>query len=663
MNYKHKIIKTVSIYVVALLIHFSCFGQDQLPGLLNKLQKSTNDSESARCYSNISNYYMYSNVDSAYYYLNKGLKKFTESNYQYGIASMTKYLGILDASHGNLEMAKKREQEALGIFKELKDQKNIGITLNELGSIEGRKGNYDVATDFFISALKVNTDASDDDGKVVSYTNLGMINGFTNNFDVSLDYYNKALALVKDTNQVRTICDLNINIGTVYGRKGEFKKAGEYIERAKEKSNKTELVDVYIYALLNLGIVYQNLNDNKTATEYLNEALQLTRQKNMPSEETQVTINLATLTMKSDPKKSIALLDGALVIAKKLNSKSLLADIYFNLVEVNKGLGNYKAVTELLEEEMNVTDSLYTIEKAKEIANLQAVYELEQSNSKIKQLNLSMQQQQLRKDIMIVIVLSLIVIVVFIGIYLTKKRQLYKIVYQQKEELLKSNTIKDKLFSIIGHDLRGPLGNIYMVMELLESETDKQERQKTLDMLKTQTQYAINTLDTLLIWGNSHLNNNKAKPALIDVTEYINRSLQLLNIAAKQKNISFVNNIATGELTEVDPNHFDFIVRNLISNAIKYSYNGGTVEIDLIKDMLPGYKVFSITDHGVGIGAEQMAKIFEAIGKSTNGTVGEKGTGLGLMLCKEFAIANGGDVWVESSAGKGARFYFSFKSV
>ena len=663
MNYKYTIIKAIAIYVMAFLIHFSCYGQDQLPGLLNKLQKSGSDSESARCYSSIYFYYMYSNADSAYSYLNKGLKQFTESNYQYGLASMTKYLGILDANHGNLEMAKKREQEALDIFKELKDQKNIGLTLNELGSIEGRKGNYDVATNFFISALKVNVDAHDDDGRVVSYTNLGMINGYTDNFDVSLDYYNKALALVKDTNEVRVIGNLYINIGTVYGRKGEFKKAGEYVEKAKQKVNKTEFVDVYIYALLNLGIVYQNLNDDKTAAEYFNEGLQLARQKNMPSEEAQLTINLATLIMKSDQKKSIALLEGALVIAKKLNSKSLLADIYYNLVEVNKGLGNDKVVAQLLEEEMNVKDSLYTIEKAKEIANLQAVYELEQSNSQIKQLNLGLQKQQLRKEILIVIVLSLIVIVVFIGIYLTKKRQLYKIVYQQKEELLKSNTIKDKLFSIIGHDLRGPLGNIYMVMEFLESETDKGERQKTLDMLKTQTQYAINTLDTLLIWGNSHLNDNKAKPALIDVTEYINRSLQLLNIAAKQKNISFVNNIAAGELTEVDPNHFDFIVRNLISNAIKYSYNGGTVEIDLIKDMLPGYKVFSITDHGVGISAEQMKKIFEALGTSTAGTTGEKGTGLGLMLCKEFAMANGGDVWVESSMGKGARFYFSFKSV
>ena len=117
MNYKRKIIKVIAIYGVALLIHFSCFGQEQLPGLLNKLQKSTNDSESARCYSNISNYYMYSNVDSAYYYLNKGLKKFTERNYQYGIASMTKYLGILDASHGNLEMAKKREQKKFEVLK------------------------------------------------------------------------------------------------------------------------------------------------------------------------------------------------------------------------------------------------------------------------------------------------------------------------------------------------------------------------------------------------------------------------------------------------------------------------------------------------------------------------------------------------------------------
>lgn len=649
----------VILLLLTYLIPISGFGQNP-PELLSKLNVETNDSIRCNLYYEIYYAYKYSNSDSAYHYLFKALTEFTEKNYEPGVAQITIYLGRLDVDHGNLLIAEQRLIKALKLFSQLGNKKGMASALNSLGELDGRKGNFETATAYFIKALKLGDEINNDDVRISCYTNLGMINGFTKNFNISLDYYNKALALEKNPKEVRTIANLYSNIGIIYGRMGDFDKALVYFNKIKSIGNKTDFVDVYIYNLMNLGIVYQNKNNESEALKCYNEGLQLAREKKLPAEEMQMLINKASLLSQNQPQLALAHLDTALELGMKLGNKLILDDVYMNMVSINKDLGNYKEVARLLETEMAIKDSLFNIEKAKEIANLQAVHDLDKSNINLKNLDLAMHRQKSKKNIFIAVAVCLLTVVVIVFYYLRKTNDLLKLVSTQKEELTQSNKTKDKLFSIIGHDLRGPLSNVNMLFGSLDQDLDEEERKYFTGLLKMQAQSALNTLDTLLFWGKALMNNNPINIETFDGSEMAKKNIELLTITAEQKNISISNNTHNGDMVTGDSSHFDFVIRNLISNAIKYSNPNGKISVDSSKSP-DGIMVFSVKDEGIGIRKERLPVLFDSMGNTTIGTKGEKGTGLGLSLCKEFVQANGGKIWVESEQGNGATFYFCFR--
>ena len=655
--------KTAFVAFVVLSLSLPATAREKIAVLLSGLKVAASDSACAKEYKNISDYYQYANPDSAYYYLNAGLQQFLRSNYSYGIATMTSELGNLDANAGNMDLAKKRQNDALKIFTELNNEVGIGDAESKLGVIEGKQCNFNVATKYFFSALKEYESAHAVSGIVTCYLNLGLVSSTNNDPDRALDYYNKGLNLLTDTSNVRMMCNLYNNIGIVYGRKGDLATALVYFEKAQNKSNRDEYIDVYIYSLLNTGIVYQQQGKDQAALSLLNEALRQARARKLLHEQALIIVNISTVVAQKDPALAITTINEALGIAKQFGDKSLLDDIYINLVEYNKKLGKYNEVSALLEQEISMNDSLYNVEKVKEIANLQTVYELEQSNNKIKQLNLTARANELKRNILIVTAVSLVLIIVIISFYFSKTRRYYQVVSQQKEELSLSNTVKDKLFSIIGHDLRGPVSNILMILDVLDNEDmDAEDRKEILNTLRGQTLSTMETLDTLLIWGRAQIKGNATMPEHFLVTQYLDRNMELLNVGTKQKNIQVVNKVDTNTRVYGDPAHFDLVIRNLLSNAIKFSNPGGTVTISADRERMPGYVVFAVSDHGVGIPREQCPRIFDAFSRSTNGTAGEKGTGIGLMVSKEFVVLNGGRIWVESEEGKGATFYFSFKT-
>jgi signal transduction histidine kinase len=654
----------VSLSIITLfLFAVSGLSQEKITVLLQRLHNSQDDSSAVLAYHQIFRYYQYANPDSAEWYLNQGLTKFQKKNYQIGIAYMMYGLGSLDVSHGNLEMARKRENDAMQIFKELQYKPGMASVFLELGGIEGRKGNFELATRYSIASLKLNQEIKNKAGISSAYNNLGIINTGTGNLDIALNYYAKALEYTGDSSSPRSIWNIYNNIGSIYGRKGKFDSAGFYCSKALALSSDPEFADVHVSSMMNMGIIFQNIGKIDSALSYFNAALQISIDKKLPEQQARLLVNLATIFIETSPQKAISLLNQALDIAIKLGNKSLLEDTYYNLRENYKTLGNYKEVAKLLEQEMNIKDSLYSVEKAKEIANLGSIYELEQSNNKISQLNLEMQTQSLKRDILLVTALSLIVCVLAITFYYRKTRHLYEVVKKQKEELTASNTIKDKLFSVIGHDLRGPAKNILMVIDLLESEqTTADQRSNLLNLLKVQSQSSMETLEALLFWGKSQIQGAAAKPGTFDAAELVKKNVNLLGITAMQKKATIINNVAAGTKIHADATHFDFTIRNLLANAIKYSYTNGTIEINVLRDKLPGFTVFTVTDHGVGITPAQLSSVFDGFVNSSVGTDGEKGTGIGLMLCREFAVANGGSIWVESAQGIATTFFCSFKN-
>jgi len=223
------------------------------------------------------------------------------------------------------------------------------------------------------------------------------------------------------------------------------------------------------------------------------------------------------------------------------------------------------------------------------------------------------------------------------------------------------NATKDKFFSIIAHDLKNPFNDLIGFTQLLATNIHKYDKNKIeqfVQIIHQSSKLAYGLLENLLDWSRTQTSTLKYKPAMIDVKKIIDDNLELLHSTAHTKNISTISEIDRSTLVYADQNMVHTIIRNLISNAIKYTNNGGYVKLK--SKSFPEYIKIFIQDNGVGIDQDNIHKLFR-IDESytTSGTQKEKGTGLGLILCKEFVEKNGGKITVESTPGKGSTFSFT----
>jgi PAS domain S-box-containing protein len=239
------------------------------------------------------------------------------------------------------------------------------------------------------------------------------------------------------------------------------------------------------------------------------------------------------------------------------------------------------------------------------------------------------------------------------------QRKIYEQQLKESEKRLKElNNAKDKFFNIIAHDLRAPIsGLISMTKMLIESSeilSPEETKELLMDLLEFANQ-SYNLLENLLQWSRSQTGTIPFHQENTDLWEVVVASKVLNEPNAKQKNITILNNVSKDSLVFVDRNMITTVIRNLISNAIKFTNPGGEVRINL-KDLGDQYEI-DVEDTGVGMSKEQLEKLF-VVGEniSTPGTSGEKGSGLGLILCKEFVEKNKGTLRVESELGKGSKF-------
>lgn len=229
--------------------------------------------------------------------------------------------------------------------------------------------------------------------------------------------------------------------------------------------------------------------------------------------------------------------------------------------------------------------------------------------------------------------------------------------------LLLSNATKDRFFSIIAHDLRNPMGSLLGISNLLKENFNTYSPEEILDLITLMNQGAENSfklLENLLEWGTTTMRKIKFSPENIDISAIIKDNMDLLHLSALHKKINFHYNSNGSTMVFADKNMLNTIVRNLTANAVKFTNIAGSIIISSTENNDNIEVCFS--DSGIGISEENIAKLFRLdIRHSTKGTANETGTGLGLLLCKEFAEKNGGKIWVESELGKGSQFKFTLQ--
>lgn len=229
---------------------------------------------------------------------------------------------------------------------------------------------------------------------------------------------------------------------------------------------------------------------------------------------------------------------------------------------------------------------------------------------------------------------------------------------QQKDQLEASNSVKDKLFSIISHDLKGPLNSLKGTLTIWQmGALNPDELKKMTHEIGDQLQQTSDLLDNLLQWSKSQLEGEVIRPEKVAMHDLLTSSTELLASEFKKKGIAFSIRVDEPCAAIADPNMIRTVVRNLVSNALKFTPSGGSV---IVSAAPKGQQVLvTVEDSGVGIPQQSLQSIFSLQGVTTSGTREEKGTGIGLVLCKEFVERNGGSIRVESTEGKGSIFSFT----
>jgi len=235
---------------------------------------------------------------------------------------------------------------------------------------------------------------------------------------------------------------------------------------------------------------------------------------------------------------------------------------------------------------------------------------------------------------------------------------------QSEAKLLELNAQKDKFFSIIAHDLKSPFSSIMGFSELLVDKINKNDFrgiEKYAQIIGQSSQQAMDLLMNLLEWSRSQTGRMEFKPENFDLHDLINENKSIFDVIASQKKITIHENLPSELSVFADKLMISTVLRNLISNAIKFTKQDGEIRISAEKKSKEIH--IYISDNGVGIKEKRLKNLFRIDeNESTSGTNNEKGTGLGLILCKEFVEKHGGKIWVESEEGKGSTFYFSLMS-
>lgn len=653
--------KFVTWLILLLCSVIAINAQENAAPLIEKLKQAREEDDRIDAYKAVFKYYEFSQPDSARYYLETATREFAARNSKKGTASMLVLTAFLDADQGRLEMAREKHAKALAIYEGIGHKRGVATAQASLGIIDVKTGNFADAAKHFLTALKIFESTNDIEGVVNTYQKLGSLNEATNNLDKALEYYFEGIKKIEQQPVKGTkLVWIYNNIGVVYGKKGNFEEAKKYFDMALAGSEGPEMIDVRLLTLNNLGLVYENLGKYDKALPYLDEAIKLAQDKNLPENFARLSVTRASIVSHTNPAAALPTLLKALETVKQMGLKSLEADIYDNLGDTYYRLGKYKESVEAVSKLRRLEDSLTNVEKTRELMNMQAAYELERSQTKLAQAEEQGRSNTLVRNIILSVAAALALMLILLTIVFRKSRQLNITLKKREEELSKLNATKDRLFSVIGHDLKGPMAHIPPVLQLLNDPSiTEEERSYMIETLEAHSRASMETLDKLLFWGKTQVTGARVNPSDFRVGELVRNNVELANAGAEAKNIKVENNIPGDLRVRADASHFDFIIRNLLSNAIKFTNSGGKVTMRCDTDRESGFVTFAISDTGIGISEEKLKSLFQPFAGSSRGTADEKGTGIGLMLCKEFAEDNGGKIWVETKPGKGTTFLFS----
>ncbi|MBB3699402.1 tetratricopeptide repeat protein [Flammeovirga yaeyamensis] len=558
--------------------------------------------------------------------------------------------------------AKKTYLAALDYAITLKDTSRQGVIYNNLGNIANKTSRNEEAIKYYLQSLTLR-EKGDLKNLNRTYNNISQIYKRIGDYEKSILYNQKAIQVQVAQKNVFGQSISYLNLGNTYRHMGQYDSSIYYNKEALRLSESINDTIGFAFAFYNLGSSNFSKKDFHEAIKYYKKAYPIYEKGNMKSYAAS-TLNSLSASYRSagNLKKAEYYLIKAEVLSKDLNSFSLKENIHQNYYYIYKDQGNYKEALKHSELYKQYADSVLNESQLEKIASLEKDYEIKDRDNKIALLDkenelaeLKITQQNLvRKGLILLIFMTFIVAFVLFSKY-NAKRKTERILSLKNQALDEANHVKDQFFSIIAHELRNPLSAFKMLTNGLKSNLNyysKEEIEDQLNELRLSANSLSELLQNLLQWSLSQTDRMIIQPIDSDVKVVLDNVIQHSNSFAQQRGIKINNEKVNNSMIKMDIQTMEFVFRNLIINSIKFSPSDSEVIIETNEHT--DFLKVSIKDHGIGMSENDVEKLFQLnYNMNTIGNSPNKGSGLGLLLVKEFVSRNNGRIEVHSQLSKG----------
>ena len=604
-------------------------------------------------------------LDSAFSQYNFGIKEYSETQF---LPDYYNGMGNVFDARGQSRQALEAFQNALDLTwmmeEKSREQFSAGLKMNMANAYDDL-GNTGLAAENYLEAIVFADEAEYVPLMFLSRLNIGVLYEGMDNYETAVSYYEKAIEIGQEFNFRSYLYNAYNNLGVVKMKLEQFSEAEEYLFKAQEVFEEVNPGAPELIANHNLGELKRKEGNYSEAERYLKLSLENAQKINVVEAFYHNYLELGKLYLDvGNYEQALDFLNSTLQVAADLDNPDYEKEAQLQLYETYKSGQNYEEALKSHERYTTITDSLTQLSIEKDLANLESQLELRRQNEINRLLEEKQAQQQARIQFQLIliaaggIILILIAILLFVAKRNAKvKQELLEEIQAQRDELQDLNKAKDQVFAMVSHDLRSPLTSVQGILDLIRDDILKGEDLKRLiDDIDSSVRQNVNVIEDLLAWAKDQLSGFDLDPKPMELNPLLADVLTTQSFLAIQKKIELRNNL-NGEASTIlaDPNAMRVILRNLISNAIKYTNENGVIEVFTQEEKEK--IIIGVKDDGVGIPESSMDKIFNSNTWTRVGTGKEKGSGFGLSMTKEFVEKMNGRIWFESEEGEGTTFY------
>lgn len=684
--------------------------QQQIDSLKNLLKTQKKDSVYVDMLNDIGFKYSMFMYDSTLAVANRALRIAKQIKYDEGEANAFRLVSRAHRNKGNYREALFAIEQMLAIAKRLNNTKLISQANNDIGLVYKLQGEFSKALESYQNALRLGQRSSDSSRIAATLNNIGNLYREQDNLDKALEYFFQSLAVREKTHDQPGLASVLGNIGFTYSSLNDFEKGKRYLSRSIAIFDSLGDKSSVGINLEGMGQLHVNEKKYQEAITVLLRALKIHTEAQKKSYIVSIHPTLAKAyigTGNLDVAESYC--HQGLALAKEIGNRLRITELCELLVIINEKKGRYAEALKFQKMHGVYKDSLVNDETKHAIVKLEAKYEYDnellKKDAEYNQQKIILEEEAKRqRDSLYVALVGMAFIVVMlliVYINLHRQRALRKIVElknfeisvqqieimkknkelesinnalqqtvlkienqnkqitQQAAHLRELNFTKDKLFSIISHDFRGPINSLKAALDMVSSKTfSPEDFLQVSGNLKKDVAHIQFSMSNLFVWATNQRNGIQTVLQPIDIGEIVGQNLNLHQAQAKAKSIEITKDFESKLVGWADREQINLILRNLISNAIKFTPAGGKVSIGA--ESLNKEIIITVADTGIGVDNEVVNKILaKEISFTSSGTKGEKGTGLGLLLCLEMIEKNNGRLWFEKNEIKGTKVKIS----